>query len=337
MCSPVSYQSPSSSCSTRHQQSISSFHSCLHACASKCASKHVCARQAPCCPASDSVLSATAARGTCSAQPRVVLLHTCHAATLPPSTSRASSTIGMWPASLRYLAVDRPARPAPAITTRSGRSGRGAALSSAMRCVGSSRQHGTIKWPSVQGKNVAVGESQVLLCTVRCCAGLVSCACHGFRLRGDRWRPRCRKRTCRQRRSVQKPRGVVQRWPREVVAPHLRYHRPCYQSCEQHQGTKCKAPAVTAACPGGFLKRRACSADRPDASHRPLLAHLNGCRCVRQCGLMPCVLQCRCTWAELVPPAAATGAVRLMLTSLWVTSRPLLSGSSKSLPTGPSA
>lgn len=277
-----------------------------------------CARHASCCHASDGALSATAARGMWLAQPRVLLLHTCHAATLPPSTSRASSTIGMWPASLRYLAVDRPARPAPAITTRSGRSGRGAALSSAMMCMGSGRQHGTIKRPSGRGKYGAVGEPQVLLWTVRRCAGLVSCACHRFRLRGDRWRPRCPKRTCRQRRSVQKPRGVVQRWPREVVAPHLKVPQTMLSVCEQHQGT---IPEVQSASRDsdvsrGPVKRLACSADRPDASHRPLLAHLNGCRCVRQCGLMLCVLQCRCTWAVLLPPAAATGAVRLMLTSL---------------------
>lgn len=47
--------------------------------------------------------------------------------TLPPSRSRPSSTIGWCPASARYFAVERPARPPPAITTRSGRSGRGAA------------------------------------------------------------------------------------------------------------------------------------------------------------------------------------------------------------------
>ncbi len=79
---------------------------------------------------------------------------------------------------------------------------------------------------------------------------------------------------------------------------------------------KCKSAGRDSGVSRGPVNRLACSADRPDASHRPLLAHLNGCRCVRQCGLMLCVLQCRCTWAVLVPPAAATGAVRLMLTSL---------------------
>ncbi len=56
---------------------------------------------------------------------------TFHAATLPPRRSRASSTMGMCPASARYLAVDSPASPAPAMTTRSGLSGRGADFSSA--------------------------------------------------------------------------------------------------------------------------------------------------------------------------------------------------------------
>ena len=41
----------------------------------------------------------------------------CHADTLPPSTSRASSTSGSWPASERYLAHDRPLRPPPMMTT----------------------------------------------------------------------------------------------------------------------------------------------------------------------------------------------------------------------------
>ena len=40
------------------------------------------------------------------------------AATLPPSTSLASKTMGMCPLSTRYLAQDQPAKPAPAITTR---------------------------------------------------------------------------------------------------------------------------------------------------------------------------------------------------------------------------
>ena len=41
-----------------------------------------------------------------------------HAATLPPRTSLASSTIGMCPLSTKYLAQDKPAKPAPAIATR---------------------------------------------------------------------------------------------------------------------------------------------------------------------------------------------------------------------------
>ena len=41
----------------------------------------------------------------------------CHADTLPPSTSRASSTSGWWPASERYLAHERPERPPPMMAT----------------------------------------------------------------------------------------------------------------------------------------------------------------------------------------------------------------------------
>ena len=41
----------------------------------------------------------------------------CQAETLPPRTSRDSRTMGLNPASQRYLAVDKPARPAPAMTT----------------------------------------------------------------------------------------------------------------------------------------------------------------------------------------------------------------------------
>ena len=41
----------------------------------------------------------------------------CHADTLPPSTSRASSTSGSWPESDRYLAHDRPLRPPPMMAT----------------------------------------------------------------------------------------------------------------------------------------------------------------------------------------------------------------------------
>mmetsp|Transcript_18640 Transcript_18640/g.32444 ORF Transcript_18640/g.32444 Transcript_18640/m.32444 type:complete len:223 (-) Transcript_18640:36-704(-) len=44
----------------------------------------------------------------------------CHADTFPPSTSRASSTRGMCPASARYLPHDSPARPPPITATRSG-------------------------------------------------------------------------------------------------------------------------------------------------------------------------------------------------------------------------
>src|SRR4028119_192184 len=36
------------------------------------------------------------------------------AATLPPSTSRLSRRMGVWPASVRYLAQDSPTKPAPA-------------------------------------------------------------------------------------------------------------------------------------------------------------------------------------------------------------------------------
>ncbi len=45
----------------------------------------------------------------------------CH--TLPPKTSLLSSTMGLCPASARYLAVHNPANPAPAMTTVSGFSG----------------------------------------------------------------------------------------------------------------------------------------------------------------------------------------------------------------------
>eukprot|EP00966_Prymnesium_polylepis_P255862 5911250-Prymnesium_polylepis.2 len=41
----------------------------------------------------------------------------CHALTLPPSTSRASRTSGVCPASARYLAHERPDRPPPMIAT----------------------------------------------------------------------------------------------------------------------------------------------------------------------------------------------------------------------------
>mmetsp|Transcript_11521 Transcript_11521/g.38066 ORF Transcript_11521/g.38066 Transcript_11521/m.38066 type:complete len:234 (-) Transcript_11521:78-779(-) len=41
----------------------------------------------------------------------------CHADTLPPSTSRASRTSGVWPASERYLAHARPDRPPPMTAT----------------------------------------------------------------------------------------------------------------------------------------------------------------------------------------------------------------------------
>mmetsp|Transcript_44498 Transcript_44498/g.144624 ORF Transcript_44498/g.144624 Transcript_44498/m.144624 type:complete len:320 (-) Transcript_44498:189-1148(-) len=41
----------------------------------------------------------------------------CHADTLPPSTSRASRTTGVWPASARYLAQARPERPPPMTAT----------------------------------------------------------------------------------------------------------------------------------------------------------------------------------------------------------------------------
>mmetsp|Transcript_43683 Transcript_43683/g.137667 ORF Transcript_43683/g.137667 Transcript_43683/m.137667 type:complete len:320 (-) Transcript_43683:175-1134(-) len=40
-----------------------------------------------------------------------------HAETLPPSTSRASRTTGVWPASARYLAQARPERPPPMTAT----------------------------------------------------------------------------------------------------------------------------------------------------------------------------------------------------------------------------
>ena len=40
--------------------------------------------------------------------------------TLPPRTSPRSSTTGTWPASARYLAHDKPARPPPTTTTRFG-------------------------------------------------------------------------------------------------------------------------------------------------------------------------------------------------------------------------
>ena len=42
----------------------------------------------------------------------------CHADTLPPSTFRASSTIGTWPASARYLAHASPDSPPPMMATR---------------------------------------------------------------------------------------------------------------------------------------------------------------------------------------------------------------------------
>mmetsp|Transcript_32741 Transcript_32741/g.72329 ORF Transcript_32741/g.72329 Transcript_32741/m.72329 type:complete len:206 (+) Transcript_32741:1644-2261(+) len=51
------------------------------------------------------------------------------AATLPPSTFLPSKTIGIWPASDKYLAADNPARPAPIMTTFKGLAGRGAARS----------------------------------------------------------------------------------------------------------------------------------------------------------------------------------------------------------------
>mmetsp|Transcript_37727 Transcript_37727/g.82060 ORF Transcript_37727/g.82060 Transcript_37727/m.82060 type:complete len:362 (-) Transcript_37727:221-1306(-) len=41
----------------------------------------------------------------------------CHADTFPPSTSRASYTVGSWPASTRYLAQARPERPPPITAT----------------------------------------------------------------------------------------------------------------------------------------------------------------------------------------------------------------------------
>jgi hypothetical protein len=44
--------------------------------------------------------------------------------TFPPRTSLDSNSIGLWPASAKYLAVDKPAKPAPAITTVSGLVGR---------------------------------------------------------------------------------------------------------------------------------------------------------------------------------------------------------------------
>ena len=44
----------------------------------------------------------------------------CQADTLPPRTSPRSSTTGTWPASARYLAHDKPARPPPTTTTRFG-------------------------------------------------------------------------------------------------------------------------------------------------------------------------------------------------------------------------
>ena len=43
-----------------------------------------------------------------------------HALTLPPSTSARSTTTGLWPASTRYFAQDRPARPPPTTATRLG-------------------------------------------------------------------------------------------------------------------------------------------------------------------------------------------------------------------------
>mmetsp|Transcript_11849 Transcript_11849/g.24672 ORF Transcript_11849/g.24672 Transcript_11849/m.24672 type:complete len:307 (+) Transcript_11849:988-1908(+) len=41
----------------------------------------------------------------------------CHADTFPPSTSRASYTVGSWPASTRYFAHARPESPPPMIAT----------------------------------------------------------------------------------------------------------------------------------------------------------------------------------------------------------------------------
>src|SRR3954469_11470765 len=41
----------------------------------------------------------------------------CHEETLPPATSRFSRRVTLYPASVRYLAAEIPASPAPAITT----------------------------------------------------------------------------------------------------------------------------------------------------------------------------------------------------------------------------
>ena len=88
--------------------------------------------------------------------------------TLPPSTSRLSRTMGWCPASARYLAVDRPARPAPAMTMRSGLSGRGAACSSAERDLAS--------WKLAAESKSGLGKSAARVCSLSCLLRLSLCA-----------------------------------------------------------------------------------------------------------------------------------------------------------------
>mmetsp|Transcript_41134 Transcript_41134/g.74292 ORF Transcript_41134/g.74292 Transcript_41134/m.74292 type:complete len:237 (-) Transcript_41134:88-798(-) len=118
----------------------------------------------------------------------------CHAETFPPSTSRASNTMGLCPASAKYLAHAKPESPPPTIATVFGST---LPLSAAILddSFMESRKFSVSLIPLGCGKSSGTSGVLVAGFTVRVGDSSTAAACKDIRclcLRSPRCRPACR-------------------------------------------------------------------------------------------------------------------------------------------------